>query len=57
MANPPLPSLTTAFSDLREPTLDDLYRDPILQAVLVRDGLDLAALKAVVANAQRRLAA
>ncbi len=45
------------FAGSCEPPLDELYGDPILQAILHRDGIDLDALKAVVANAQRRLAA
>ncbi len=54
---PPSPSLDpTAFAGSREPTLDDLYRDPILQAILSRDGIDLDALKTVVADARQRLA-
>lgn len=55
-ANPPYRS-ASSFSDQREPTLAELYGDPILHAMLRRDGIDLSALKAVVANAQKRLAA
>lgn len=60
MANPIPPDQNrdfAAFAGAREPTLDDLYRDPVLQAILRRDGIDLDALKAVVANARLRLAA
>ncbi|WP_337996714.1 hypothetical protein [Oleispirillum naphthae] len=59
-ANPPSPgssSRASAFMDLREPSLAELYGDPVLHAMLRRDGIDLSALKAVVANAQKRLAA
>lgn len=60
MANPnPLDQdrNVAAFAGACEPALDDLYRDPVLQAILRRDGIDLDALKAVVANARLRLAA
>lgn len=56
-ANPPSLSdrRPNAFSGSEEPRLAELYRDPTLHAVLRRDGLDVAALKAMVAAAQKRL--
>jgi len=61
IANPPsrtgTPRSSSTFADLREPTLAELYGDPVLHAMLRRDGIDLSALKAMVANAQKRLAA
>ena len=46
---------TTTFSGAEEPQLAELYRDPTLHAVLRRDGIDVEALQAVVAAAQKRL--
>ncbi|MBN2751244.1 MAG: hypothetical protein JXQ84_00900 [Rhodospirillaceae bacterium] len=58
---PPKSCTTTkqpaSFSGAQEPKLTDLYGDPLLHAILRRDGVDLSALKAVVAAAQKRLAA
>ncbi len=57
-ANPPPVSdrRTHAFSGAEEPKLSELYRDPTLHAVLRRDGLNVEALQAMVAAAQKRLA-
>jgi hypothetical protein len=49
--------MTSPYADAQEPRLDDLYADPLLQAVLKRDGVNLSTLKEVVKNAQERLAA
>jgi len=59
----PKSRITACTTDLsryagnREPNLSDLYDDPVLHAVLERDGLRLATLKDIVTNAQRRLVA
>jgi len=59
-ANPPSRTSANrnfAFAERREPDLAELYDDPILHAMLRRDGIDLPALQAVVTAAQKRLAA
>lgn len=45
------------FAGAHEPRLADLYGDPVLHALMRRDGIDLCTLKAVVNAAQKRLAA
>ncbi len=57
-ANPPTPVADrrpNAFSGAEEPGLDELYLDPTLHALLRRDGLDLADLRAFVTDTQKRL--
>ena len=51
------PFIPSSFVGAREPDLTDLYRDPVLHEMLRRDGIDLDALKTVVANARKRMAA
>lgn len=53
----PQKTMSSPYADAREPRLDDLYTDPLLQAVLRRDGVHLSTLKEVVKKAQARLAA
>lgn len=38
-----------------EPALEELLDDPVLHAVMARDGIDRATLEAVIADARRRL--
>jgi hypothetical protein len=38
-----------------EPKLEELLDDPVLHAVMARDGIDRATLEAVIADARRRL--
>jgi hypothetical protein len=38
-----------------EPRLDEVLADPLVHLVMARDGVGLAELRAVVADAQRRL--
>lgn len=38
-----------------EPVLEELLDDPVLHAVMARDGIDRATLEAVIADARRRL--
>jgi hypothetical protein len=38
-----------------EPALEELLEDPVLHAVMARDGIDRATLDAVIADARRRL--
>jgi len=40
-----------------EPALEELYADPVLQALLRRDGVELSALRRLVAAARNKLAA
>lgn len=42
-------------ADDPEPRLDELLDDPVLQALMARDGVDRAELLDVVAEARRRL--
>lgn len=41
--------------DDREPAVEELLDDPVLHAVMARDGIDRATLEAVIADARRRL--
>lgn len=44
-----------AHRDDPEPALEELLDDPVLHAVMARDGVDRATLEAVIADARRRL--
>jgi len=43
------------YDETCEPRLDDLYKDPLLLAILKRDGIKLSMLKEVIKMAQDRL--
>ena len=41
----------------REPSVDEILSDPVIRLVMERDGLSDAAVRALIADARRRLAA
>ena len=43
------------IDDHREPLLDELLDDPIVQAVMARDGVDRPTLERLIRRTQRRL--
>jgi len=44
------------YSGAQEPELADLYSDPVLHAILQRDGVQLSKLMDFVSSTQKRLA-
>lgn len=52
---PPTSFEASPFAGAHEPTLHELYEDPLLHAVLQCDGLPLDTLKDIVRQAQNRL--